>query len=280
LLALLNRPRYPYSGGAATLQQAIWCGRVGAQPQPAPSPERRSLRSQKLPERWRIVRIGGLGTKRLLVACWRRRRLDEGLVRLAAFRLGPTGLQIGRRHRAWCPVRVAFAIRIHDAEIVLRVLIEVFGRYPVAAGRCFARQSNIAFEDLIRVATNLYVWAIAVKSLTPLGHPRTVVVRITPVAAAARSLVWSWSHDTRLIAVNTVGPMSGGSIPWPLSGGCGPVCAAFPDDGEPPSSATLDGKTAHSNKFLLCPRRRSGYDAARDAGEIALASLDRQAARL
>jgi len=43
LLALLNRPPHPYSGGPATLQQAIWCERVAAQPQPAPPPERRSL---------------------------------------------------------------------------------------------------------------------------------------------------------------------------------------------------------------------------------------------
>ena len=61
-----------------------------------------------------------------------------------------------------------------------------------------------------------------------------------------------------------------------LSGGYGPVCAAFPEDGVPPSSATLDGKAAHSNNFLRCRRRRSGYDATSDAGEIALAPFDRQ----
>jgi len=73
--------------------------------------------------------------------------------------------------------------------------------------------------------------------------------------------------------------MSGRSVPWPLSGGCGPVCAAFPDDGEPPSTASLNGKAAHSNYFLSCPCRRTGYDTTRDAGEIALASLDRHSAR-
>jgi hypothetical protein len=51
--------------------------------------------------------------------------------------------------------------------------------------------------------------------LGPLGHSRTVVVvRIVPVAAAARSLVWSWSHDTCLVAGGRLsGPMSDGSTP-------------------------------------------------------------------
>ena len=103
-------------------------------------------------------------------------------------------------------------------------------------------------------------------------------MRIAPIATAARSLVWSWSHDTCLIAVDTVGPMSGGSVPWPLSGGRGPVCAAFPDDGEFPSIATLVGKAAHSNNFLRSRPRRAGHDAPRDAGEIVLAPFDRQSA--
>jgi len=147
-------------------------------------------------------------------------------------------------------MRVPFAIGIHHAEIVLRVLIEVFGRNPIAAGRCFACQGHIAFENLVSVTANFYVWTVAVESLNSVRHSRAVMVWISPIAATARSLVWSWSHDTCLIAVNTVGPMSGGSVPWPLSGGCGPVCAAFPDDGKPPSNATLDGKAPHSNNFL------------------------------
>jgi hypothetical protein len=72
--------------------------------------------------------------------------------------------------------------------------------------------------------------------LNSMGHPRSVVVRIASVAATARSLVWSWSHNTCLIAVNTVGPMSGGSVPQPLSGGRGYVYDAFPDGHEPPST--------------------------------------------
>jgi hypothetical protein len=40
----------------------------------------------------------------------------------------------------------------------------------------------------------------------------------------------------------------------------------FPRRWQAPSDATLDGKTAHSNNFLRCLRRRTGYDTTRDAG--------------
>src|SRR5438128_822077 len=125
----------------------------------------------------RIPRIGRLGTGRRVVACRHRRRwLDEAIVRFPAFRFGPAHLEISRRRRTWRPVRVALPIRVHDPEVMFGMLVQIFGCYPVAAGRCFARQRNIAFEDLIGVAADLYVWAIAVKSLGPLGHSRTVVV--------------------------------------------------------------------------------------------------------
>jgi len=39
------------------------------------------------------------------------------------------------------------------------------------------------------------------------------MVRIVPIVAAARAFVGSWSHDTCLIAVDIIGPSSGGSIP-------------------------------------------------------------------
>ena len=202
--------------------------------------------------------------------------MDECFVRLLTLSLGRNGLLIGRRHRARRPVRTAFAIGIHDAKIVLRVLIEVFGGDPVAAGGRFARQGHVAFENLVGVAANFYVWTITVESLNPMRHPRTVVMRIAPITTAARSLVWSWSHDTCLIVVDTVGPMSGESVPWPLSGGCRPVYDVFPGDGEPPSSNTLVGKAANSNNFLHCLPGRMSHDTARDTGEIELATLDRQ----
>jgi hypothetical protein len=66
---------------------------------------------------------------------------------------------------------------------------------------------------LVRVATDLYVRTVAVKRLNPMRHSRTVVVLVVPIVATARALVWSWSHDTCLIAVDIIGPLSGRSIP-------------------------------------------------------------------
>jgi hypothetical protein len=80
---------------------------------------------------------------------------------------------------------------------------------------------------LVRVATDLYVRTVAVKSLDPMRHSRTVVVLVIPVVAAARAFVWSWSHDTCLIAVDIIGPLSGRSIPLAPSGGFNWVIAAL-----------------------------------------------------
>jgi hypothetical protein len=134
---------------------------------------------------------------------------------LLAFSLSAAQLEIGRSGWAWrCPaLRIGLAIRIHNAEIVLRVLIKIFGRDPVSARRSLTCERDIALEDLVRVAADLYVRTVAVKRLNPMRHSRTVVVLVGPVVATARALVWSWSHDTCLFAVDIIGPLSGRGIP-------------------------------------------------------------------
>jgi hypothetical protein len=66
---------------------------------------------------------------------------------------------------------------------------------------------------LVRVATDLYVRTVAVKSLNPMRHSRTIMVLVIPIVATARAFVWSWSHDTCLIAVDIIGPLSAGAFP-------------------------------------------------------------------
>src|SRR5262249_61709180 len=85
-------------------------------------------------------------------------------------------------------------------EIVLCMLIQVFGRYPVAACRRLAGKCDIAFENLIGVAADLYVRTMAVERLDPVGHAWAIMVRAVSVASTLRALVWSWSHDTCLSA--------------------------------------------------------------------------------
>ena len=134
---------------------------------------------------------------------------------LLAFSLAAARLEIGGRGRSGWPasMRIGLAVCVHDAEIVFRMLIKIFSRDPVAACCRLTRERNVAFEHLVRVTTDLYVRSIAVKSLDPMRHPRTIMMRVVAVVATARAFVWSWSHDTCLIAVDIIGPLSGRSIP-------------------------------------------------------------------
>ena len=63
------------------------------------------------------------------------------------------------------PLMIALAARVIDAEIVLRVLIEILGGNSIAARRRFACQSEVALEYLVSVATDLDVGSVAVECL-------------------------------------------------------------------------------------------------------------------
>jgi hypothetical protein len=134
---------------------------------------------------------------------------------LLALCLSAAQLEIGRSGRAWWrpAMGIGLAVRIHNAEIVLRVLIKIFGCDPVSACRRLTSERDISFEDLVCVAADLYVRTIAVKRLNPMRHSRTVVVLVGPIVATARAFVWSWSHDTCLIAVDNCRTLSGRSVP-------------------------------------------------------------------
>ena len=150
---------------------------------------------------------------------------------------------------------------------MLRVLIQVLCRDPVAAGRCLACESNIAFENLVGVAAYLYVRTIAIEGLDPVRHSWTVVVRVVSIAAA-RALVWSWSHDTCLIAVDIIGPLSGRSSPLAPSRAVSLGCRPYRSRRPAPSEVSLVGTGALSNLFLFSPAIvRTAYDETpRDAG--------------
>ena len=156
--------------------------------------------------------------------------MHQGFARLTAISFNPVCLNIRRGCWPWCPVRPPLAVCVHNAEVVFGMLIQIFSSNPVTTRCRFSGQRDIAFEDLVGVSSDFYIRTVAVKRLNPMRKPWAAVVGVVAVVATTRALVWSWSHDTCLIAVNTVGPMSGGSVPWPLSGGCGPVCAAFQDE--------------------------------------------------
>jgi hypothetical protein len=145
--------------------------------------------------------------------------MRQCLSRLTAFALDFTHFKIGGSYWVRRPVLVGLAVCIHDAEIVFCMLIEIFGRNPVAARRRFAGKRDVTFEDLVGIASDFYVRTVAVESLDPMRHPWTAVVRVVAVVATARAFVWSWSHDTCLIAVDIIGLCPAGRFPWPLSDG-------------------------------------------------------------
>ena len=66
--------------------------------------------------------------------------------------------------------------RVHQSIIMLGVLIETFGRDPVAARRSIARQLLVLFIDLRRVAPNARARTVAVKNL---------VARVSRLSVAA-----------------------------------------------------------------------------------------------
>src|SRR2546421_7815376 len=100
-------------------------------------------------------------------------------------------VEVGRRCRARLAVLLPVALRIHDAEIMLSVLIEVFRRDAVTARLRLPRHRDIALEHLIRVAAYLDARPVALKALgamrrawaSPPAAARPGVVR--PCAARA-----------------------------------------------------------------------------------------------
>src|SRR5439155_199686 len=139
----------------------------------------------------------------------RRRRLAGGrrdgfaLARLAL--VIATAVDIGRGGRPRVAVALPLAGRVHEAEVMLGMLIGVLRRGPVAARLGLAGQRDVALEDLVGVAANFDVRAVAVEGLRAMRRPRaraaataaTTVMRHATVAPA-RSLVLSWPHATCL----------------------------------------------------------------------------------
>ncbi len=141
--------------------------------------------------------------------------LRSGLL-LACVAIRSRHLGVCRRHRTRHSTLLAMplTICIHDAEIVLGMLVEVLCRYTIAARRRLACERDISLEHLVRIAADLDARTIAVERLHPVRHARPIriiavrvvwvigVVRVTPA-----SLVLSWSHDTFEIAVRHLDPV-------------------------------------------------------------------------
>ena len=101
-------------------------------------------------------------------------------------------LDVGRCGRLrWRPLLIAFAARVINAKIVLRVLIEILGGNSIVIRCRFARQGEVALEYLVGAAADLDVGPFAVESLIVLRVSRLRVKRAICVKATARPLISS-----------------------------------------------------------------------------------------
>jgi hypothetical protein len=101
---------------------------------------------------------------------------------------------------------LAVAIGLHDPIIVLGMLVEVLGRYPIAGRGRLACEGDVALEYLIGVAPDFDARTVAVEGLHPVGWARPAVIVVIVVVmsahivgiviAAPATLVLTWSHDT------------------------------------------------------------------------------------
>ena len=140
--------------------------------------------------------------------------MHEPFVWLTAFSFDTAHLKIRRCRWAWCPLRIAVTVCIHNAEIVLRVLIQVFGSNPVTTGRRFARERDIAFEYLISIAADLDAGTAAFEYLTAMRRSRPIALALllmlmmtAAVMASSVSFALALSHHALEILVGHHPPL-------------------------------------------------------------------------
>src|SRR6266567_345826 len=152
-----------------------------------------------------------------------RRRLRFGLLRTShrlrrgfglGLRLGHLGVRRSHRPRRDHLVALAVAVRVHDAEIVLGVLVEILGGDAVARRRRFARKRNIALEHLISIAADLDTGTAAFEYLTAVRRSRPIALALllmlmmaAAVMASTVSFALALSHHALEILVGHHPPL-------------------------------------------------------------------------
>ena len=113
-------------------------------------------------------------------------------------------------------VLVTSASSVHNAKIMFGMLVKVLCGDSIATDRRFAREGNVAFEDLMRATSNFDVRTVTIVGLTSVRYLLPIMVGIITVMAAMRSAGLSWSHDTCRID-GEIGSLSSESISEPLA---------------------------------------------------------------
>ena len=124
-------------------------------------------------------------------------------------------------------VLVTFGSSVHNAKIMLGMLVKVLRGDSIATRRRLAREGNVTFEDLMRATPNFDVRTVTIEGLTSMRYLLPVTVGIITVMATMRSAGLFWSHHTCRIDGET-GSLSNESISEPLPSGGGGCRTAFP----------------------------------------------------
>jgi hypothetical protein len=93
-------------------------------------------------------------------------------------------------------VLVTFGISVHNAKIMLGMLVKVFRGDSIATRRRLVREGNVTFEDLMSATSNFDVRTVTIDGLTPARYLLPITIGIITVMATMWSAGLSWSHDT------------------------------------------------------------------------------------
>jgi hypothetical protein len=83
-------------------------------------------------------------------------------------------------------VLVTFGSSVHNAKIMLGMLVKVLRGDPIATRRRLAREGNVTFEDLMRATSNFDVRTVTIEGPTSVRYLLPITVGIITVMATMR----------------------------------------------------------------------------------------------
>jgi hypothetical protein len=105
-------------------------------------------------------------------------------------------LQIGWRGGAHGRVLMSFVRSVHNPKIMLGMLVKVLCSNSIVTRRRLPREGNVAFEDLMRGASDFDVRTTTFEILTSVRYRLPMTVGIVTVITTIRSAGLSCSHET------------------------------------------------------------------------------------
>ena len=91
---------------------------------------------------------------------------------------------------------LTFISSVHNAKVMLGMLVKVFRRDSIATRRRLPREVNVTLENLMGRAPDFDVRAVTIETLTSLRHLLPIAVGIITIIPTVRSVGLSCSHAT------------------------------------------------------------------------------------